>query len=607
MTSRNKNDFFTRPTGRNAQNSIYTGSPYGTEVNMRSEFVNTMDGLFPEISKASIGILRKMRRDNEGQLIPCPCMDKVTGEGDRDRWCPICVKGDTYVATLHGERKIREIIPGEYVLAGDGQYHLVNDINGRLYRGNMVSLFANGRTNIPLELTADHKIFLYRPNRVCHQKHSFGKLCLPEKCISNSCRNRNLELSEFPILELRADEVKVGDFVLCPRSSDASSVVEKKEKLVIDWKKYFAKKGFFPFTPSTEIEIDEDLMYFLGFYVAEGSGDAPSRKSRGVCFSLHEREKEVAEKLLSIASSKFGLNGSIEKSKKKGSKSIAVIIHSAVLSRWLHEICGRYSDYKKTPNFIWELDSRLQKEYLNAFLAGDGHLDKENRESSGITSRQLAEEIYILALLNGYFPSIRFKESYVSKEGQKHSDSWYIQWLVSAEGEGKDCPTYWRERFATSDYLFMKVKKIEIKEEICAVYDISVDSVHSFVGNGILVHNCFSANYLNDEVFVQYYRTIAGLDTSNALRDKHTQPGLINIPVIVFYIRYDALITRQDEIVEILRDDIGEPVQPLQRTAVYQLGTLWDYRSDNGKLEYYKAFAHEATVKYINAPFYKDI
>ena len=118
---------------------------------------------------------------------------------------------------------------------------------------------------------------------------------------------------------------------------------------------------------------------------------------------------------------------------------------------------------------------------------------------------------------------------------------------------------------------------------------------------------CYSSNYLNDEVFVQYYRTIAGLDTSNALRDKHTQPGLINIPVIVFYIRYDALITRQDSIIEILRDDEGEPVQPLQRTGIYQLGTLWDYRSDNGKLEYYKAFAHEATVKYMNAPLYEGI
>ena len=207
MASRNKDDFYTRPLGRTTQNSVYTGSPYGTEVNMRSEFVNTMDGLFPEISKASIGILRRMRRDNEGQLIKCPCVDKMTAEGDRDRWCPIC----------------------------------------------------------------------------------------------------------------------------------------------------------------------------------------------------------------------------------------------------------------------------------------------------------------------------------------------------------------------------------------------------------------FSSNYLNDEIFVQYYRTIAGLDTSNALRDKHTQPGLINIPVIVFYIRYDALITRQDEIVEILRDNEGEPVQPLQRTAVYQLGTLWDYRSDNGRLEYYKAFAHEATVKYINAPLYGSV
>lgn len=66
-----------------------------TEPDMRQEMENLLDGAFPEIAKGMPTLLRKMRRDDAGKLIPCACVDKVTHEPDKDSYCPFC-QGEGY-------------------------------------------------------------------------------------------------------------------------------------------------------------------------------------------------------------------------------------------------------------------------------------------------------------------------------------------------------------------------------------------------------------------------------------------------------------------------------------------------------------------------------
>lgn len=60
-----------------------------TEPNMREELNNMFDGVYPEIAKKQPTLLRKMRREN-GELVPCACVDKLTHEPDKDHYCPLC-------------------------------------------------------------------------------------------------------------------------------------------------------------------------------------------------------------------------------------------------------------------------------------------------------------------------------------------------------------------------------------------------------------------------------------------------------------------------------------------------------------------------------------
>jgi hypothetical protein len=386
-----------------AQDPYTSGTPgadlYGsfsgtTEADMRAEFARTLDGGFPEVAKGQPGLLRRMRRDGSGNLIPCPCVDPITNEPDRDRHCHICVKGNTWVPTIHGVKRIKDIMPGEYALTSTGSYELVTDTYGRLYTGRIVQLYQVGRGSIPLELTADHEVFVCRPKMLCHHKAAFGKLCHPMLCNVHSCRTKRKGEFAPEIIGIRADEVQPGDYLVFPRNirgqAGSQTSLQEEPVITVDWKRFFLKKGAVPKLPPRNIVVDEDLMTFLGWYVAEGSGCAASIKSRTVVFSLHENEVDVGNQLISISEKKFGISGILQE-QKGTTKAVQVVIHSAVLSRWLHELCGKYAYFKKVPDFIWELNSDLQRAFLNAFMLGDGHRDVDDWETTGVVSERLAE------------------------------------------------------------------------------------------------------------------------------------------------------------------------------------------------------------------------
>lgn len=67
--------------------SVVTGS---TEIDLRTEFNNTIYGKNPEIEKGQAGLLRRFRLE-DGARIKCPCVDVVTGEPDREIRCPVCL------------------------------------------------------------------------------------------------------------------------------------------------------------------------------------------------------------------------------------------------------------------------------------------------------------------------------------------------------------------------------------------------------------------------------------------------------------------------------------------------------------------------------------
>lgn len=67
-----------------------TQNTSGGGISLRDEFNNLFNGTDKETRIARWGLLRKMDRDSSGRPTNCPCVDTVTLEADRSRFCPIC-------------------------------------------------------------------------------------------------------------------------------------------------------------------------------------------------------------------------------------------------------------------------------------------------------------------------------------------------------------------------------------------------------------------------------------------------------------------------------------------------------------------------------------
>lgn len=73
---------------RNPYNSLYPVQ--AKELNLREEFTKTLFGATDELKKGITGLLRKMRRDSNDDLIRCTCRNFITDESDKDYHCRFC-------------------------------------------------------------------------------------------------------------------------------------------------------------------------------------------------------------------------------------------------------------------------------------------------------------------------------------------------------------------------------------------------------------------------------------------------------------------------------------------------------------------------------------
>jgi hypothetical protein len=104
---------------------------------------------------------------------------------------------------------------------------------------------------------------------------------------------------------------------------------------------------------------------------------------------------------------------------------------------------------------------------------------------------------------------------------------------------------------------------------------------------------CLGEGFKWDEVFDRAYRAL--------LTPKEVQrpAGLINVPLVVFYMRHDTPITNDDKVIEVILDLEGLSTQPTKRSAIHRVQHVESYRLDQGRVEYLKIWAFKEDVKHL--------
>ncbi|MDI6798967.1 MAG: LAGLIDADG family homing endonuclease [Candidatus Aenigmarchaeota archaeon] len=211
--------------------------------------------------------------------------------------------------------------------------------------------------------------------------------------------------------------------------------------------------------------------YLQGVFDA---GSVVERKTKGSCVELSSASKEFI-RALQILLLRYGII-SLAKEKKPRTS----VIRNHAKSRYVLIISGLENLKLFRKNIGFRLRDKLEK--LNRIIEKSfviGNLLRKIRNSLGLS----AKEFY------GY-------KDYSYENGTRKPTRKFLRELLNEFGNIKELV-----KFANSDIFWDKIKKIEIENSRHEyVYDITVENGHSFVANGLIIHN--TATVVRDEEFL---------------------------------------------------------------------------------------------------------
>ncbi|MCD6324407.1 MAG: Flp pilus assembly complex ATPase component TadA [Desulfurococcales archaeon] len=289
------------------------------------------------------------------------------------------------------------------------------------------------------------------------------------------------------------------------------------------------------------ITLDEDLAFVFGAYTADGS----VHRHRGsyIVFSFGKEEKgEIADKVMKIMKSKFGLEPTVI---DRGSY-ILIQYNNTLLAELFANLLGRVGPEKKVPQALWEASVPVVKAFFEG-LKADARRTLKRRYTSYTTAYlRLAQDLVWLARTKGFYASLHEEEGsgknlgktyytvnvYLNKEYIKPNTSEKIPaeaiLNLIRKSESKSMPyklTYIRRRkyiskkkaneiiewvtkkgkqtpevkelirritsLINGDLTAVEVKEVERTPYEGYVYDVSVPGTESFFGGNVpvLLHN----------------------------------------------------------------------------------------------------------------------
>jgi len=341
---------------------------------------------------------------------------------------PWCFTGDTLVDTPNGLIEIQDLKVGDLVLSRTNQPRKIEKVLVREKGTIRLKAYGLDGTNT----TKDHPY-------------------LAKRLLSSNKDGRILGEAEW----IKAGELKKGDFIA------------------------------FPIKDYGEVEIDPALAYFIGRYVADGwkrlnkprKGRNTPRYGVSICSSYPE-----ADDL-----SDFIKDAGFNVCRANRRTNVQFEVSNKALWERLNDY-GYLAHGKRVSGEVFTWNREGREAFLRGYLDGDGHLSLErNRWQVGTVSRELAIGICQVARSLGYTPALNMYE--------RKSDTCVIEgrtvkrrikvWDISFQNEiGPNHQT-----IIENGYMWSPVRSIE-EGSVDFVYDLTVADEHSFIADGVAVHNC---------------------------------------------------------------------------------------------------------------------
>ena len=235
-----------------------------------------------------------------------------------------------------------------------------------------------------------------------------------------------------------------------------------------------------PFPKGNETPIDEQTAWAYGLFLAEGHAlvdGGINKKHHRIGLTMHIKEKFLLEYWAEWFEKTYGGNKVRITERYDRNTSDLIVSVPRELALWFRETFGHGAINKKLPNGAFYWADNLKASLVKGWFAGDGHIafreDSRPTISATSVSENLATGMFYLARATGSVPAL----SCLRKGGKRKNDAYTVHLNVGQHSVEINGELFYqiKERFETN-------KNID-------VYDLEVSGEHTYVVNGVGVHN----------------------------------------------------------------------------------------------------------------------
>lgn len=165
---------------------------------------------------------------------------------------------------------------------------------------------------------------------------------------------------------------------------------------------------------------------------------------------------------------------------------------------------GKGTDKKFIPGFVFDMPVNLLTSLLDGYMDSDGCCVNGLYKASSVSKKL----IYGIGQLVAKVYHVPFSIRKIKDAENNQSGSYEIAWRPNCTGQ---------IAFYEDGYIWSPITKIEELDDMENVYDIEVETAHSFTANGCIVHNCQDwskngKNNVNTGRSILYEETLAIID-----------------------------------------------------------------------------------------------
>lgn len=242
------------------------------------------------------------------------------------------------------------------------------------------------------------------------------------------------------------------------------------------------------------IQLTHGFGRLIGLFLAEGHTEAGK-----VQWSFNVTEKDTfAAEVVSLALSELGVEAKVT---VRPNNTVWVRIYGTRWAKMFEALCGHGAKFKRVHSAL----SGGPLDFLHGMLTGWMDGDRQVGNSAVSISRELALNMFDIANAYGFLPIFStHQRGKVGRDGILRQHAWKVGW-----GGKETCGKVGQGSYrADQDETHMWRKVCEVVSETFSgdVFNLEVEDDHSYVAEGVGVHNCWGHSTVGA---VQAVRAIA--------------------------------------------------------------------------------------------------